>query len=187
MLDKSVKSALDLGCGLGYESLVLARAGIDVLGIDHSSVAVDHAQQMTLRLGACATFQQGDAAQPLPLEDNQVGAVVSNMVLHSFPEQVLRKIIDEIERCVEPGGYLLFTANSTDDIPLRTVFQAPATLTSANFYELAGGQTIHFLSEALIRELLSGWTIHALEPRVSKDANGVAIKHFWKCIAQKTD
>jgi len=64
-----------------------------------------------------------------------------------FVKNTLETVVAELHRCLKRGAYLMFTANSTDDIAIRTVSQAPVKLLDTNFYELAGGQTIHFLSE----------------------------------------
>ncbi len=79
----------------------------------------------------------------------------------------------------------MFTANSTDDIAIRTVSQAPVKLLDTNFYELAGGQTIHFLSEVFLKYLFSAWQIIELKPMISSNEQGKVLKYFWKCIARK--
>jgi SAM-dependent methyltransferase len=185
MLHHKVKTVLDLGCGLGYDSLILAKNGMQVFGVDHSDVAIEHAIETAKTQGVHLDYAVGDAAKPLDVESNSYDAVFSNMVLHSFPAKILNQVVGEIERSLHPGGYLLFTANSIDDMPIRTAFQGPATQIDGNFYELAGGQSMHFLTEDFVRSMLADWTIIELEQLASTADDGKVIKYFWKCIAQK--
>jgi SAM-dependent methyltransferase len=180
------RDVLDLGCGTGHDSLALARHGLAVHGIDHAQVAIDEARRMAEMAGVAADFRQGDIGQPLPYGDGAFDAAISNLVLHSFPDASLRRIVAEVERCLRPGGLFLFHANSTEDAPRRLAAQPPERQTGPWSYVLAGGQTMHFFSEDYCRDLLAGWRELKIEAAVSRDAEGRPIKHAWRCIARKT-
>jgi|GEM_PF-622144 len=174
-----VHSILDLGCGLGYDAIALAKRNFAVTGIDYSETAIHHAQQIARQENVQSKFQVWDIAQPLPFPTHSFDAIISNLVLHSFPDLVVRSIFSEVERCLKPAGLFLFHVNSIADIPHRTAIQAPAVELSPNFYRLGGGQTMHFFSEDYCRELLSSWILHQLEPIQAKSQ-----KRAWRCIAQ---
>jgi len=89
-----------------------------------------------------------------------------------------------IWRIIKPGGYLLFHANSIKDLPLRTKSQGVVTQLSRNFFELKGGQSIHFLDSDYCFELFETWDSLKLEPVHSLDAKGEILKHAWRGIAQ---
>ena len=59
-------SVLDLCCGIGGDSLALATAGKQVLGLDIDPVCVAIARHNAAAMGLSATFQVADAARPLP-------------------------------------------------------------------------------------------------------------------------
>ena len=69
---------LDLGCGDGTTALPAAQLGAEVLGVDIASnlVAAGNRRAKDLRL-ANIHFQEGDACDLHPLEDNTFDLVVS--------------------------------------------------------------------------------------------------------------
>ncbi len=176
---------LDLGCGTGYDALELARRGFRVTAIDHSAVAIKQALKLAANKALNVNFQQGDVGKPLPYQDAAFDAVISNLVLHSFPDTTLRGIVGEIQRCLRLGGLLLFHANSTEDLARRTLHQPPERQVAPNLFVLAGGQSMHFFSHDYCRDLLRGWTVLDLQPVSSSDSEGRIIKSVWRCIAQK--
>jgi len=59
----------------------------------------------------------------------------------------------EVGRLVCPGGLFLFHVNALEDRPLRARWQ-PARELEADYVAEESGQTMHFFSEAYLRELL---------------------------------
>ena len=54
------KRLLHLQCNSGQDSLSLAKHGADVLGVDISDVAIDHAKALSKDSGIAATFERSD-------------------------------------------------------------------------------------------------------------------------------
>ncbi len=52
--------AVTLGCGVGRESIALARLGFDVTGVDFSPTAIDRARKMADRAGVTVRFVVDD-------------------------------------------------------------------------------------------------------------------------------
>jgi ubiquinone/menaquinone biosynthesis C-methylase UbiE len=178
-------TVLDLGCGTGSDSLVLARRGIRMTGLDYSTVAIEHAKGKAQAADLSIDFRLGDMARPLPFPDACFGAVMSNVALHSFTDQGTQQILTEIHRVMQPGGLLLLHVNSTDNMPYRSRrFQRVEEL-EPNFYREGHGQTMHFFSELYCRDLLSPWTILDLNRRSLQDDVGDVFKCVWRCVAQK--
>lgn len=95
---------LEIGVGTGRFALPLARAGIDIVGIDLSRV-------MLLRLvenahGAAPPVSIADATR-LPFKDCSFATALAPHVLHLIPNW--REAISELRRVVRPGGRLLAT------------------------------------------------------------------------------
>lgn len=96
------RSVLDVGCGMGRFTDVVARWGADpVVGIDLSR-AVDAAAE-NLSTYPSAVVVQGDAADP-PFRDASFDIVFSIGVLHHTPDTA--RSLAAVARLVRPGGTL---------------------------------------------------------------------------------
>ncbi|HEV2538427.1 MAG TPA: glycosyltransferase [Frateuria sp.] len=110
------KDVLDIACGEGYGSAMLARSARTVLGVDIADAAVQHAIAKygdTPRLG----FKQGDAAQ-IPLPDNCVDVVVSFETIEHHDKHA--EMLSEIRRVLRPDGLLIISS------PNRMVYSEQA-------------------------------------------------------------
>ncbi len=85
---------LDLGCGDGYITREIVRAGADVVGVDHAPSMVEAARER----GLDAYLVEGSA---LPFR-NELDAVFSNSVLQWVRQP--EPVIDSIMRALKPGG-----------------------------------------------------------------------------------
>ncbi|PXA88396.1 SAM-dependent methyltransferase [Nostoc sp. 3335mG] len=98
-------AALDLGCGEGRFSRLLAARGIATVGIDPSPSLIAEARRR---------HPDGDyrvaGAEVMPLADGSVDLVVAYLSLIDIPD--LAASIAEAERVLQPGGRLLI-ANLT--------------------------------------------------------------------------
>jgi SAM-dependent methyltransferase len=98
---------LDYGCGVGDFSLLLARHGARVYGIDISSKLIEQARASVegSGLNGCAPeFLVGDAHRA-PFEDSSFDYVFGNGALHHLD---LSKACAEIARLLKPGGKAVF-------------------------------------------------------------------------------
>lgn len=103
-----VRSALDLGCGKGYD---LHRIG-DMLGPDARLVGMDGSEKA---MEAAKSEVGGDprceliladAAQPLPFADGEFDLVYSRDMLECIPDK--DALIREVHRVLRPGGRVVF-------------------------------------------------------------------------------
>jgi SAM-dependent methyltransferase len=78
-------SIVDLGCGTGSLSILLAEAGHEVRGIDISGEMVAAATRKAAAAGVGARFEQGDAQLP-PVEPSSADVVLARHVLWALPE-----------------------------------------------------------------------------------------------------
>ena len=179
-----VERVLDLGCGSGYDALVLAQLGFSVSGTDISRIAIEHAAETARRLGLDIDYRQHDIARPLPYGDAQFDAVICNLTLHMFPEPVARDIVAEVRRCLAPGGLFLLHVNSIDDLPYRSRLQPPVVELGGGMYSFGKGQTMRFYSEAACRELLQGWQLLDLQAVQMLRPDGEVQKCAWRIIAR---
>jgi SAM-dependent methyltransferase len=106
------RAVLDAGCGVGYGSAMLARAGAsEVVGVDLSDKAVEAAAA-----GAPpnATFLTGDV-HALPFEADRFDLVVCFEVIEHVEGR--DEVIAELARVLAPGGVLALSSPNRDVYP----------------------------------------------------------------------
>ena len=95
---------VDLGCGTGSLSVLLAEAGYTVTGIDFSRQMLTAAARKASDTGVAVTFRRGDASAP-ELAAESVDAIVVRHVTWALPAPA-----DAIRRwaaLLRPGGRLV--------------------------------------------------------------------------------
>jgi SAM-dependent methyltransferase len=91
------KKVLEIGCGLGTDSINFARAGADLTILELSAASIELAKKRFEVMGLTATFYQGDAERlPEIVPPQHFDLVYSFGVIHHtpHPEQVIAHIRD---------------------------------------------------------------------------------------------
>ena len=177
-----VRTILELGCGTGNDTARLAAEGYSVTAIDVSDEAIGQAQA---KYGSMARFLVADITQQLAFPDGGFDAVMSNVAMHMFPDSVTRVLFAQVGRLVRAGGLFLFHVNALEDRPLRAR-RLPARELEPDYVVEESGQTMHFFSEAYLRELLEGWRDLQLTPvPIPHRKTGEPFKQVWRGIARR--
>jgi SAM-dependent methyltransferase len=177
-----VRTVLELGCGTGNDAARLASEGYSVTAVDVSGEAIERARA---RFASLATFLVADVTRRLPFPDASFDAVMSNVAVHMFPDDVTRTVFAQVGRLVRADGLFVFHVNSLQDRPLRAR-ALPARQLEPDYVAEESGQTMHFFSEAYLRELLAGWQRVELVPvMVAHRKSGEPFKHVWRGVARR--
>jgi SAM-dependent methyltransferase len=177
-----VRTVLELGCGTGNDAARLASEGYSVTAIDLSGEAIGQARA---KFASVARFLVADMTERLPFPDGSFDAVMSNVAVHMFPDGVTRSVFAQVGRLVRTGGLFVFHVNSLEDRPLRAR-KLPAREIEPDYVAEESGQTMHFFSEAYLRELLEGWQQVQLVPvPIPSHETGELFKHVWRGIAHR--
>jgi SAM-dependent methyltransferase len=94
-------SVLDLGCGSGRLTIMLAAAGADVTGVDTSANRLADLRESAVAAGLTVRAVQADMDEPLPFPGGQFGAAVSRLSLQIARDPVATLL--ELGRVVRPG------------------------------------------------------------------------------------
>lgn len=101
----SEKIVLDIACGEGYGSSLLATVAKSVIGIDISETAINHAMAKYKKNNL--QFMEGDCTS-IPLPDKSIDLVVSFETIEHIQNQ--EQMISEIVRVLKPNGLLLISS-----------------------------------------------------------------------------
>ena len=104
------RHVLDIACGEGYGSAMLAETAADVLGLDISPEAVAHA---TVTYGGIGNLRFDTAsAASLPCDGETLDAVVSFETIEHLTAADQTRFIDEVHRVLRPSGlFIVSTPN----------------------------------------------------------------------------
>ncbi|GAB3893372.1 class I SAM-dependent methyltransferase [Spirosoma agri] len=107
--DFKPKRILDIGCGVGHNTLPLAimYPEATVIGLDVSAPMLRYGHARSVSLGVTnVQFIQANGEE-LPFEDDSFDWVQSTMVLHETSISAMQTIIQELYRVLSPNGLML--------------------------------------------------------------------------------
>ena len=105
------QQVLDVGCGTGVISLLLAELGHDVTGVDFAPEMLERARMKVEQSELSAEFQRGDA-ENLAQCDDAYDLVTARHLIWTLPTP--ENAIDEWQRVVRSGGRLVLIEGHWD-------------------------------------------------------------------------
>ena len=108
--------AMDIGCGIGRNILLCEKYGFETYGVDLSSAAIKKAIKFLHSAGVndCEKRLIASDASNLPFEKYGFDFVISHGTLDSMPYDVAKKIVQEISKYLDSGGYFYFDVISSE-------------------------------------------------------------------------
>jgi SAM-dependent methyltransferase len=136
---------LDVGCGTGENALFLGQLGLDVLGLDLSSVAIAEARMKAQARGVMARFVVGTALD-LPSLEETFDTVIDSGLLHILSDADRARLVAGLYVVLRSGGYLhLLAFNEHASWPgPRRLTQAEIRTTFEQGWEVDAISASHF-------------------------------------------
>ena len=110
-------AVLNIGCGSGIFEQLALRKGLRTFSLDPSEKAI---KQLQSRLNIGDNARAG-YIQSIPFPDESFDAVVVSEVLEHLSLDVVRQGLGDVRRVLKPGGRLLGTVPSREDLKQQTV------------------------------------------------------------------
>ncbi|MEO0797264.1 MAG: class I SAM-dependent methyltransferase [Verrucomicrobiota bacterium] len=145
---------LALAEGEGRNAVYMATIGLEVYGVDASSVGLAKAHRLADSRGVSIQTDVVDLAEFNPRE-NHYGTVVS--IFAHLPSAIRQRLYPLVERCLVPGGLILCEAYSKEQIHRDTGGPKDLDLLmSRKDFESAFPNCDIVLSQEIDREVLEG-------------------------------
>lgn len=112
------KTAIDIGSGTGRNTIELARQGIEAVGVEQSSIAMEKAVRRSRDYGpeGRLRFIEADINRGLPFDDREFDLATDIFVYFHQTDQVARDAYRrEIRRVLKNDGLLLLSFAPADD------------------------------------------------------------------------
>ena len=107
----SDKEILDLGCGIGADTLYLIERGYKVLSCDFSKEALNSIRK---NISNSKTLYL-DMMKKFPIKDSTYSLIIADLTLHYFDNNITLHIMKEIKRILKSDGILLSRVASVND------------------------------------------------------------------------
>ena len=158
--EKKIKNVVEVGAGLGRDTIFFAKNSIHIIALDYSLSGIKVINQKTKKdnLSNYVSAKQFDVRQKLPFKDNSIEACYSHMLYCMALTSIeLEKLNNEIQRILKPGGINIYTVRHTNDGDFQK-----GTHIGEDLYE-NDGFIVHYFSEEKVYSLLNGFNNISLE------------------------
>jgi SAM-dependent methyltransferase len=169
------RPVLELGCGSGRDTALLAVAGCKVIALDLSLGALATARARV----PVAEFHCQDIRAPFPSGARNLGVVLASLSMHYFEWNETQRLVRRIAETLDPGGILVCRVNAVDD---HSYGASGHPEIEPNYFSV-DGQAKRFFDEAALDQLFADWTILSREHHMID--RYAAMKAVWETIVER--
>lgn len=181
-----VEKVIDVGCGNGRNSLLLAKEGFNVVAFDYSAEALktvrDRAKDEKLEVHTLL----GTVKDMQMIPDGMFDAVISCHVVDLYKMHDIKKVVNELKRILKSEGIAMIVVFSDDSKMFRDRtsnvnhgVEIEKKTVVYNQFEAWHNLMYHFFSKKEMKELFKDFKILSLE-KMRQDED-----KFWVLVAEK--
>ena len=145
---------VELGAGLGRDSIYFAKNSIHVEALDYSQSGIKNINQKIIKnnLSNLIKTKIFDVRKKLPFKNNSIEGIYSHMLYcMALTTSDLESLNKEIHRILKPGGINIYTVRHTNDGDYKKGIHR-----GEDMYE-NDGFIVHFFSKNKINSLMDGF------------------------------
>ena len=176
-IEKVDTPIIDLGCGIGNDTLYLINKNKKVISVDFSEKAL---QILKKNIPAAQTVKM-DIENNYKLKQNSVDLIIANLSLHYFNEEKMFDIIDKIRDTLKTDGILIFRVNSIND----SNYGSNSEFEIENHYYKFLDINKRFFDVDDIKYFFKGWDIlYCKEEEITTTIHS-SPKILWECVVKR--
>ena len=152
----NIKNIVELGAGLGRDTIFFAQNSIRVEALDYSKASIESITNKSTKLNLTELIKPKifDVRKKLPFKDSSIDGCFSHMLYcMALTNLEIENLNKEICRILKPKGINIYTVRHTGDGDYKNGVHI-----SEDLYE-NDGFIVHFFSEEKIKNLSSGFNI----------------------------
>ena len=158
--ENKINNIIELGAGLGRDSIFFAKNNIKTKALDYSDSGIKIINNKIEKnnLSNIISTKLFDVRKKLPFKDNSIEGCYSHMLYcMALTTNDLKKLNNEIKRILKPGGINIYTVRHTNDGDFKNGIHVGEDL-----YE-NDGFIVHYFSKEKVNSLLDGFNNITLE------------------------
>jgi len=158
--ENKINNIIELGAGLGRDSIFFAKNNIKTKALDYSDSGIEIINNKIEKnnLSNVISTKLFDVRKKLPFKDNSIEGCYSHMLYcMALTTNDLKKLNNEIKRILKPGGINIYTVRHTNDGDFKNGIHVGEDL-----YE-NDGFIVHYFSKEKVNSLLDGFNNITLE------------------------
>ena len=158
--EHNIKNILELGAGLGRDTIFLAQNSIHVEALDYSNTSIKSIINKSKKLNLANLIRPKvfDIRKKLPFKDSSIEGCFSHMLYcMALSNSDLENLNNEVCRILKPGGINIYTVRHTDDGDYKNGIHIGEDL-----YE-NDGFIVNFFSREKVNNLSNGFEVLKIE------------------------
>jgi len=164
-------SGLDVGCGEGHNTRLLAGRGARMTGIDISRTFIHHAREAEERQPPGIRYEVASAVD-LPFDEASFDFATALMSLMDIPET--ERVLGEAFRVLRPGGFLQFSIG-------HPCFATPH---HKNLRDESGHTYAHEVGDYFCKREVEEWIFSAAPPEVQEGLRAFRVPRFTRTLSE---
>ncbi len=157
---ENIKKIVELGAGLGRDTIFFAKNSMNIEALDYSATAIKIINKKVLehKLSNFVSTKMFDVRKKLPFKDDSIEACFSHMLYcMALTTTELKYLNSEICRILKPGGMNIYTVRHTGDGDYKNGKHIGEDLYKND------GFIVHFFSEEKVRKITDGFNVVGIE------------------------
>lgn len=188
-IDLKGLNGLDIGCGVGRNTILMSNMGLKAHGIDISKNAIKLAKKNADNKGVKAKFIAYDG-KTFPFKDSFFDVIISIGVLDHMPMKDALDLMEEIKRTLKPNGVIELDIHSIYDLNygVGELIEKNVHIIEEGDFEI--GLPQHFFSNEEVLTLTEGFEIetiylHEYKHFNKEDFEEIGTHSKWVVICRK--
>lgn len=171
---RSIKTALELGCGEGRNAIFISSQGISVTALDISPVAIENAKEIARRAGIDVDFRCQDVIKNKI--NGEYDFIYDSGLLHHLPPHRRLTYLEILRENLKPGGYFGLTCfawgeNCADEV------------NDWEFYEQKFSAGIAFSKQRLVDLFSPSFEVVEIRKYANHVPNTIqGLQFMWVCL-----